>query len=704
MGKLKIYSITLFFSLISLSVFGQNNRREKSDRILRYGDYQYVCQLSPNIDLDDIALQFKTIGQLSLKYGLYQKASDYYKKALLLDKSLFHENDVIDYYYTLLKSNRENEVINNPIGKSFINTSKEIRQLIKNAKSRTFYRKLKIPDIDIKKMNLQGIIPCYGLIFNDYYLYALYQRGKIKTPENSENNVFSYQVSRRSYIGQVRLISQEKLSNKVPIPSKHRNKGVTVTLYKSQKDKTEFYTILPENGAPEQIGINSNKFPDFPFNSRAYACAMPFFDQKTNRLYFCSTMLGGMGGWDIYYCIFNGKEWTKPVNMGSEVNSAFDELFPFVYDNRLCYSSDGWEGYGGFDNYLYNMKKDCRTNLIFANSPGDDFCFQVIKEKKLQGVGIKNRNPVFFSSDQSFSELINSTHHTIPEEIHNDSTISMNTFLKPQEEKPLPKAQPVHTIPQKKDTIKVIPKKQKIEKNPRFNSVPITGNRITRHDLLIKASGKNTRDLGTVYFDFNTAVIKRNYFTMLDNMVKRIIEEDIRNIVVWGGADQSGKEKYNAYLSYMRAMGITEYLKSRLGTAGTHRFVTIIAGEECTKVLRNNKNNDRRVVVCAGERALPYPEFYVYKALPKQSLSDVAAMFNNDKSLMMQINKITSMPQNRLLLVGIQGIHLVKTKDNLFRIAQKYHCNVADLQRLNNKKNKSLYVGEKLFIPLHKNK
>ena len=62
--------------------------------------------------------------------------------------------------------------------------------------------------------------------------------------------------------------------------------------------------------------------------------ATPFYDSKTNRLYFASRWHFGLGGYDIFYSEHdkNG-EWSEPVNMGIPFNSAANDLYFVINDN-----------------------------------------------------------------------------------------------------------------------------------------------------------------------------------------------------------------------------------------------------------------------------------------------------------------------------------------------------------------------------------
>ncbi len=87
----------------------------------------------------------------------------------------------------------------------------------------------------------------------------------------------------------------------------------------------------------------------------------------------------GKGGKDIWKCTrpSSSGKWGKPVNMGNEINTKGDEMFPFIREDGVLYfASDGLPGVGGLD--LFKAVKEGNswkvTNLRPPiNSPGHDF-------------------------------------------------------------------------------------------------------------------------------------------------------------------------------------------------------------------------------------------------------------------------------------------------------------------------------------------
>ena len=104
----------------------------------------------------------------------------------------------------------------------------------------------------------------------------------------------------------------------------------------------------------------------------------PAFSPDGRTLYFSSNRKGGYGGLDIYSAQMDSRgRFGKVRNLGSEINTAGDELFPYVSDNgKMYFSSDGQPGYGMLDIFVVNRAngKNKIENLGQpVNSTGDDF-------------------------------------------------------------------------------------------------------------------------------------------------------------------------------------------------------------------------------------------------------------------------------------------------------------------------------------------
>lgn len=122
------------------------------------------------------------------------------------------------------------------------------------------------------------------------------------------------------------------------------------------------------------------------FNDSSITVGHPTINAFGDTMYFVSDAPGGFGGKDIYMAISNGSEWDDIRNMGPQINTTDDELFPYIRkDGKLYFASKGHPGYGGLDIFYAEKKQEVGANQkdsvswnVFNmgepfNSAGDDF-------------------------------------------------------------------------------------------------------------------------------------------------------------------------------------------------------------------------------------------------------------------------------------------------------------------------------------------
>ena len=134
----------------------------------------------------------------------------------------------------------------------------------------------------------------------------------------------------------------------------------------------------------------------FEFNSDESNIGHPALSKDGKKIYFISDMPGGFGGTDIYVSQKLGFIWTKPVNLGSEINTAGNEMFPFIHnEGSLYFSSDGHGGLGGldifvssFNGFKWEPPRNMRTPF---NSSKDDFSY-IINSDNNEGFFASNRD------------------------------------------------------------------------------------------------------------------------------------------------------------------------------------------------------------------------------------------------------------------------------------------------------------------------
>ena len=115
------------------------------------------------------------------------------------------------------------------------------------------------------------------------------------------------------------------------------------------------------------------------FNSDDYSNGHPALSPDEKLLFFASDMPGGFGGTDIYVSRYDGTNWGGPENLGKNINTKGNEMFPFVDDKgNLYFSSDGHAGLGDLDIFFSQLDGSTAKGRVInlgspINSSKDDF-------------------------------------------------------------------------------------------------------------------------------------------------------------------------------------------------------------------------------------------------------------------------------------------------------------------------------------------
>lgn len=322
----------------------------------------------------------------------------------------------------------------------------------------------------------------------------------------------------------------------------------------------------------------------FPSDS-TYMYAHPSLSPDGYSLFFVSDMPGGYGGKDIWRASMFGEEVSYIENLGSEINTAGDEMFPYIKnDSTLYFSSDGHAGLGGLDifkaSYSKRSKRWSVENLGFPmNSQGDDFGLTFDRDLESG----------FFSSNRGEArgaDHIYSFEYPIVR-------VSLEGFIVDKDDDFVPNA-----------TIRVVGNDGTNEK---FNGKPdgtyrFQVNRGVNYVLLASAQGylNSKMDLKTVaeekdslyyvdfvlysinkpavleniFYDFDKAALRDESKKELDDLIALLELNPNVTIELSAHTDRKGTDEYNQRLSQRRAQSVVDYLiahridKDRLTVAG----------------------------------------------------------------------------------------------------------------------------------------
>ena len=153
------------------------------------------------------------------------------------------------------------------------------------------------------------------------------------------------------------------------------NEELICDLYESHKQKGKW-------GKPTLLGSE--------INGKDYSSTQPFLAELADYavLYFVSNRPGGQGDNDIWFSVYKNGKYEIPINAGSGINTAGNEVTPY-YDadsGTLYFSSDEWPGIGGYDIFR-SQGGLCSWTIpvnmgVPVNSEENDIYFSVNQDNK----------------------------------------------------------------------------------------------------------------------------------------------------------------------------------------------------------------------------------------------------------------------------------------------------------------------------------
>lgn len=154
---------------------------------------------------------------------------------------------------------------------------------------------------------------------------------------------------------------------------------------KNYKDQEIHYLKLYKSS---YNNITWSKPSYFVLNDSTASFGHPYLGLNDKAFLFASDLPNGYGGTDLYICFKEEDGWTSPINLGPNINTKEDELYPFLTDKGiLFFSSNGHIGMGGFDIYkskLINGEWTLAKNLEKPiNTSFDDFSFIINDSTKI---------------------------------------------------------------------------------------------------------------------------------------------------------------------------------------------------------------------------------------------------------------------------------------------------------------------------------
>lgn len=342
------------------------------------------------------------------------------------------------------------------------------------------------------------------------------------------------------------------------------------------------------------------------FNVEGYQSITPSFGGITDDkmiIYYASNRPGGYGGYDIWKTTINQYGvTTPPVNLGSIINSANDEMSPFYDQNSktIYFSSNGHIGYGGFD--IFKSSKNIGTNqwgLIKnmgngINSSRDDAYF-IWNSKKNIGYFSSDRKT---SSDCSSSKIVTPNCYkiymiktpapspvTIKGHVFDGATNQplANAIIEFKDIRGELQTQTVLTNDKGFFTYIVSSNKEFFVKASRrgyfvdahiIKTLGISKKANITKDFYLRLIPKEEIEIVGIEYDLNSSYLRDKSKKILDSLIGFLQLNDQLIVEIRSHTDINGEAKYNAWLSQRRAQRVVDYLqehgiaKKRLSAKG----------------------------------------------------------------------------------------------------------------------------------------
>ncbi|MEM6840864.1 MAG: OmpA family protein [Bacteroidota bacterium] len=336
-------------------------------------------------------------------------------------------------------------------------------------------------------------------------------------------------------------------------------------------------------------------------NSSAWE-SQPTLSADGNTLYFVSDRKGGLGKMDIYRTQRQPQgEWEKAQNAGKSINTARDEVSPFIHVNgqTLYFASNGRPGFGGFDLYVteqeggqwgepknlgYPINTFEDQASLFITADGQDAYYS--NEEKRQGQYVRSEIytfaiPAEIRVQNRSNYVFGKVYHALTKEPLGASVELID--LRQQQPISAVTSDPVNgeylmVLTEGSEYALYVNKEEFLFKSLTFDYIAPSEAYIQQPieiDVYLDPveRGRETV-LNNVFFDTDKYEIKEKSKPELDKIVVFLRENPDTSISINGHTDNVGTDAYNQTLSTQRAEAVYDYLiqagvlEERLGYRG----------------------------------------------------------------------------------------------------------------------------------------
>ena len=309
--------------------------------------------------------------------------------------------------------------------------------------------------------------------------------------------------------------------------------------------------------------------------------AHPAVTKDELTLYFVSDMEGsiknpdGRNSKDIWKVVRDNPsaDWGKPENLGPQINTSGDEVFPFVHaDGTLYFSSDGHIGMGGLDIFKANMNKigewEVENMKYPVNSSSDDFgiVFEAERESGFLSSTRKGKN-----NDDIYSFLLPPLKFSINGVVKDEKTDepiedalikSISSSGITLESKTGKDGSFKFMLQPGIDYIFIASKEDYLKGKERETTKGLNQSTEFETEIYLSPIDKPI-EIENIFFELDKAALRPESIVSLDQLVETLNDNPNITIELMSHTDARASEAYNLDLSRRRAQSVVEYLISK---------------------------------------------------------------------------------------------------------------------------------------------
>lgn len=345
-------------------------------------------------------------------------------------------------------------------------------------------------------------------------------------------------------------------------------------------------------GKPEEIKLSNDSSDVF---------GHPAVNKSEDMIIFATDKRGGIGKKDLYYSEFIDGKWQRPVNMGKNINTEGDELFPFLRnDSVLFFSSNGHIGMGGLDIFKSvkrNGKWQKPVNMKYPlNSVGHDFGITMQPDRD-EGYLSTNRRGT--RGDDIFYFINPPIEYTLQGNITDRQSlqpvekaeVKLKNIQRGGQANGLTDAKGFYSfspgqLNEESEYLIEISKPNYFILSDTLSTMGVITSTDFERDYALERIPDKPVVLPDILFDLGKWDLKTQYQDSLQGLIQRL--DANQNIVIELGAhtDARASEEYNDILSQKRAEAVVDYLIRR--GINPKRLVAKGYGERKPRILQKN--------------------------------------------------------------------------------------------------------------------